>query len=70
MGPLRGPIIRSYVFWRYMIFRQMQICELPFMLNVESGNYDVAINDDVISIHISNEMYAASKQGSTTPFML
>ncbi len=48
----------------------MQICELPFMLNVESGNYDVAINDDVISIHISNEMYAASKQGSTTPFML
>lgn len=52
-----------------MDFRQMQICELPFMLNVETGNYDVAINDDVISIHISNEMYAASKQGSTTPLI-
>lgn len=50
-----------------MQFQYRQICELPFMLNVKSGDYEVAFGERVVSLNIDNELYAASKQGSTTP---
>lgn len=49
-----------------MQFQYKQICELPFMLNVQSGDYEVAFEDKVVTLNINNDLYAASKQGSMT----
>ncbi|MEL3922039.1 hypothetical protein V1481_01600 [Aeromonas enteropelogenes] len=49
-----------------MRFQYKQICELPFMLNVQSGVYEVFFENKIITLSINNDFYAASKQGSTT----
>lgn len=49
-----------------MQFRYEKICELPFILNIQSGVYDVAFADKIVTLKIDNNLYAASKQGSTT----
>ena len=49
-----------------MLFQYKQICELPFMLNIQSDVYEFFFENKISTLSINNDFYAASKQGSTT----